>query len=134
MTGTAFDEWVDDARAVSIAVPVERRSVSLKSSGGERVGPCPVCGGKDRFSINLTKGVFHCRGSGAGGDVIALTQYLEGCEFRVACEILTGRPPPDRHQGETAEAKAAREAAWRGSANREGAGGGGQGTHQGPLP
>ena len=66
MTGTAFDEWVDDARAVSIAVPVERRSVSLKSSGGERVGPCPVCGGKDRFSINLTKG---CSTAGARAPV-----------------------------------------------------------------
>lgn len=109
MTGSpAFDEWVDEARAV----PMEQAlaGVRLKRSGAESVGPCPVCGGRDRFGVNHRKQVFHCRGSGAGGDVIALTRYLQVCDFKVACEILTGRKPPGR-AAETPEERATREAA-----------------------
>ncbi|GAN49205.1 putative DNA primase [Methylobacterium sp. ME121] len=105
------DEWIAEARTVPIETALERRGVRLKGAGAERVGPCPVCGGTDRFAINLRKGVFVCRGSGQGGDVIALTRYLEACDFNVACEILTGRPAPGRREGETPEARAVREAA-----------------------
>jgi hypothetical protein len=42
----------------------------------ERAGPCPVCGGRDRFSVNVRKQVFNCRGCQIGGDVIKLTQLL----------------------------------------------------------
>ncbi|KOX58954.1 hypothetical protein ADL19_06605 [Streptomyces purpurogeneiscleroticus] len=105
------DEWIAEARTVPIETALERRGVRLKGAGAERVGPCPVCGGTDRFAINTRKGLFLCRGSGTGGDVIALTRYLEACDFVVACEILTGRPQPGREAGETPEARAAREAA-----------------------
>ncbi|KQP36682.1 CHC2 zinc finger domain-containing protein [Methylobacterium sp. Leaf100] len=112
MSGSsAFEAWVEEARAVTVEEAVAARGSTLKRSGHEQVGPCPLCGGHDGFSINPRKGVFNCRRGGVGGDAIALVQHLDGCEFRVACEILTGRPPPNRDAGETAEARAARVAA-----------------------
>lgn len=35
--------------------------LQLRKNGGELVGPCPACGGVDRFSVRLKDGVFHCR-------------------------------------------------------------------------
>jgi len=106
----AFDAWVDDARAVPIAEFALAKGAKLKG-GNEKVGPCPVCGGDDRFGVNSRKGKYYCRGSGFGGDVIALAQYIEKCNFLTACELLTGRPPPrgDSHVDLAALARAAEE-------------------------
>ncbi|MBB4042034.1 hypothetical protein GGR34_003719 [Microvirga flocculans] len=93
----AFEDWVHDAKSVPILQAALERGARLKG-GREKVGPCPACGGRDRFSVNTVKAIFHCRGSGQGGDVIALVQYLDGVDFLGACERLTGRPPP---QGES---------------------------------
>ncbi|MEF2553237.1 DNA primase [Aurantimonas sp. A2-1-M11] len=80
----------------------------------ERTGPCPVCGGTDRFGINLAKQVFLCRQSGAAGGVINLVRYLDGVDFKTACEILVGRDwPAPADDGEREERRAAREAARR---------------------
>lgn len=107
-TSQAFDEWVEEARKVSILDELGRRGIRLKGTV-EREGPCPACGGTDRFSINTRKNVFNCRGAG-GGDVIAMVEHLDSCEFLAACETLTGRPPPGREQAETDEERSAREA------------------------
>jgi hypothetical protein len=37
----------------------------LKKTGGEWTGPCPRCGGRDRFSISPSKGLWNCRGCGS---------------------------------------------------------------------
>jgi hypothetical protein len=77
---------------------IATRRPRLKTNAAtDRCGPCPVCGGEDRFSINIRKQVFNCRGCGKGGDVIALVQHLDGVEFLAACETLTGeqRPKPN---------------------------------------
>jgi hypothetical protein len=87
-----FQAWIEQARAM----PIEGVASALqlrKAGSGERIGPCPQCGGTDRFSINTRKNVFNCRGHG-GGDVIALQQLLTGVDFLAACEILTGSPAP----------------------------------------
>jgi hypothetical protein len=107
-TSQAFDEWVEEARKVSILDELGRRGVRMKGTV-ERAGPCPACGGTDRFSINTRKNIFNCRGAG-GGDVIAMVEHLDSCEFLAACETLTGRPPPGRDQAETDEERSAREA------------------------
>ncbi|KQP34291.1 hypothetical protein ASF27_01640 [Methylobacterium sp. Leaf102] len=112
MTGSsAFEAWVEEARAVTLEEAVAGRSSALKWRGGELVGPCPLCGGEDTFAINPRKRVFICRRGDAGGDALAMVQHLDGCDFVVACEILTGRPPPDRERGETDAARAERAAA-----------------------
>lgn len=78
------------ARRTRIMDELERRGVKLRRSGAEMVGPCPACGGEDRFAVNLRKNVFHCRKAGAGGDAIAMVQYIDGCDFLRAVELLTG--------------------------------------------
>jgi DNA primase len=66
-----FDhDTVVKARSVSVAKVVE--NLKLRRSGRELVGPCPVCGGTDRFSVNTVKQLWLCRGCGKSGDVIAL--------------------------------------------------------------
>ena len=50
----ASDAWVEQARAVSIECEIERRGIKLRGEI-DRCGPCPKCGGTDRFSINTKK-------------------------------------------------------------------------------
>jgi phage/plasmid primase-like uncharacterized protein len=90
----AFDAWVSRARAIPIEIEVARRGLRLNGKT-DRCGPCPVCGGEDRFSINLKKGVWNCRGCDRGGDVIDLVQHLDGVDFVSACEKLAGEPRPN---------------------------------------
>jgi hypothetical protein len=62
------------------------------TKGRDRSGPCPKCGGTDRFSINTVKNLFNCRGCGISGEgVIKLVMETEDLEFVAACERITGR-------------------------------------------
>jgi hypothetical protein len=92
-----FAEWSDwhaRARAISIEREIERRGIKLRKKGlFEQVGPCPKCGGDDRFSISTSKNLWNCRGCDKGGDLIDLVQFLDGCDFNSACKILAGEPP-----------------------------------------
>jgi putative DNA primase/helicase len=91
----APDPWVESARAVRIECELERRSIQLQGHGPERAGPCPVCGGTDRFSINTAKQVWNCRGCEAKGKgTIDLVKFLDGCNFLEAVETITGEPRP----------------------------------------
>lgn len=69
--------------------------------GGEYHSPCPLCGGRDRFSIfpmqdggdlcqrHGLRGTWACvRGCGKGGDLISWYMEIEGMNFRAACEEL----------------------------------------------
>jgi len=80
---------VDAAKAVPIEDEVARRGIKLVGRG-ERVGPCPVCGGRDRFSINVKKQIWNCRSCSKGGDVVDLVQHLDGVDFRRAVVTLGG--------------------------------------------
>src|ERR1700740_3370718 len=86
------DACVERARCVPIEDEIARRGIRLKPCGAERIGPCPKCGGKDRFAINVKKQVWNCRGWEKGGDVIALVQHLEDVDFLTACRRLAGEP------------------------------------------
>ncbi|MEH6721310.1 MAG: hypothetical protein V7704_20725 [Aurantimonas endophytica] len=116
---SATDLFIEEARAVSIAEAAERLGVAgLKPAGtGESVGPCPACGGTDRFGINTGKNAWNCRGSAEGGgrDAISLAAHLGGQDvkrrdgFLAACADVLGRPVPDG-EPETDAARAEREA------------------------
>jgi putative DNA primase/helicase len=80
---------IERARTVRIEDECARRSIHLRGVV-DRCGPCPICGGIDRFAINTRKQVFHCRGCGLGGDVIRLVQHIDGYSFIEAVELLTG--------------------------------------------
>src|SRR5262249_46876799 len=53
-------------------------------------GPCPKCGGTDRFGISRRKNLWHCRSCHKGGGPIDLVMHLDGIDFRGAIAILTG--------------------------------------------
>src|ERR1700733_5212320 len=86
-------DLIERAGAVRIEDEIERRGIKLVGRI-DRCGPCPQCGGKDRFSINVRKQVFLCRGCAARGNVIALVRFLDGCGFHEAVECLTGERAP----------------------------------------
>jgi putative DNA primase/helicase len=94
MTSAAFDAWVQRAKAVRIEDELKRRTIRLNGNKVERCGPCPVCRGTDRFSINIEKRVWNCRGCGKGGGIIDLVEHLDGVDFVRAVEKLTGEPAP----------------------------------------
>jgi Toprim domain/CHC2 zinc finger len=80
---------VDAAKAMRIEDEVARRGIKLVGRG-ERVGPCPVCGGKDRFAVNIRKQIWNCRGCARGGDVVDLVQHIDQCDFKTAVATLGG--------------------------------------------
>ncbi len=60
------------------------------ANGGEWAGPCPKCGGRDRFHLQ-GRGLWLCRQcSPKWGDVIGYMQWLHGLDFRAAVEALGG--------------------------------------------
>jgi hypothetical protein len=82
---------VDVAKATPIETEIARRGgLGLKRIGGELIGPCPQCGGRDRFAVSIRKQIFLCRGCGRSGDVIALVQHIDQCDFRAAIAALGG--------------------------------------------
>lgn len=108
----AQDEWVGRAREADILETATRLGAQLKRHGREFVGPCPSCGGRDRFSINPQKRIFNCRGAG-GGDAIKLVEHVLGYDFLGACAWITGEQPP------RGEARVDPEAEARARARRE---------------
>jgi len=80
---------IDAAKATRIEDEVARRGIKLVGRG-ERVGPCPVCGGVDRFAVNVKKQVWNCRGCAKGGDIVDLVQHLDGVDFKAAVVTLAG--------------------------------------------
>lgn len=69
-----------------------QQKVNLKkvstTNGGEWQGPCPWCGGTDRFHVWPEKGTYWCRGCEKSGDAIQFLRDFEGKTFREACDYL----------------------------------------------
>lgn len=88
------DPRIQQALEKSIADIADKLEIAdLKPASGELVGPCPRCGGDDRFSINPQRGVFYCRkecGPHCKGDVIALVRFVRDATFHEALEWLVG--------------------------------------------
>jgi hypothetical protein len=103
-----WDLWVEQARAADILSVARSLGASLKPSGPtEWIGACPICGGKDRFSVNTRKRLFNCRGS-EGGDVFKLVTHCRGCDFIEAGEFINGTPRPDHTRDENDDDRQAR--------------------------
>lgn len=95
MSRAAHDAWVEQAKAASLADAIAIiNPQGMKRHGAELVGPCPACGGKDRFSVNYNKGKWNCRSAVGGASPIGLVMHCEGIGFVAACERLNGAPPP----------------------------------------
>jgi len=99
MSDADFDGWKRRAKRVRIEDELARRGVRLKTVSRRRdswqlAGPCPVCGGDDRFSVHPGRQAWNCRHCSRGGDVIELVRVLDNCSFEVACETLTREDRP----------------------------------------
>jgi hypothetical protein len=98
-------DQIERARAVRIENERARRGIKLRRVGHELIGPCPKCGGRDRFSISVVKNCWHCRQCKAAdvtGDVIGFVMWLDNVEFAAAIELLAGdqaRPAAKRAHG-----------------------------------
>jgi hypothetical protein len=85
------DHRVAEAKAKGMTEVMRMLELTgLQRHGVEWVGPCPHCGGTDRFGINTRKGQFLCRRCGGKGDVIGLVMFVRGIEFKAALDWLCG--------------------------------------------
>jgi hypothetical protein len=82
---------------------------AASTHGGEWHGPCPGCGGKDRFHVwpdqNEGKGGYWCRSCGKTGDNIQFLRDFSGLSFAEACAEL-GISLPDRQSAPAGPSRA----------------------------
>jgi hypothetical protein len=108
MSNPVIDLFVEEAKAVTVTDAALSLGL-VKVTNRPHAGPCPSCGGQDRFAIKFTDdGAFNCRGCGARGrDGIALYALVNGHNLRTrsgflaACGEALGRPVPDGGEVET---------------------------------
>lgn len=90
---------------------VAKTGVALKKTaqthGGEWTGPCPACGGKDRFHVWPQRrdrrhpervGLYWCRGCSRTGDAVRFLVDFLGYGFREAAAELGVRLAPPREE------------------------------------
>ncbi len=88
-------------------IPAELKHVA-GTSGGEWAGPCPFCGGRDRFRVwpdhpsGDAGGRFYCRGCGMAGDGITFLRESTGMSYPEACQTLQVAPGPMKRTAPTA--------------------------------
>lgn len=106
------DPRVELAKSRTMSEVLDRLNIpDLVTLGDERVGPCPRigCGGTDRFSANVKKGVWRCRMCDPkGGDPLALVQLACGTDFLGAVEWLEGAEGVEIDPAEIARRKKAK--------------------------
>ncbi len=86
------DEKVREVRARATILEVVSEYVSLKKSGTNYLGLCPLHGEKTpSFSVNPVKEIFHCFGCGAGGDVFSFIMRMEALTFPESVKLLAKR-------------------------------------------
>lgn len=103
------DHRIYEAKSIPIETVVDQLGIEgLVRAGRELIGPCPRCGGRDRFGINIKEGVFGCRKCDLkGSDMIDLVQGVLGRSFNDALTWLCG----DRQELDPAEVERRRKRA-----------------------
>lgn len=112
-----LDQFVEDARAVSIEAAAGQLGLQFKTRVHEHAQPCPSCGGTDTFAFNTVKNAWNCRHGGAGGrDAIGMVAHCLDLDisrrdgFLEACAAVLGQPIPDEGERESDAERAARQA------------------------
>ncbi len=84
--------FVEDLKAQTNIVSIINEVTPLKKAGGTWKGLCPFHTEKTpSFTANGDKGVFHCFGCGAGGDVIKFIELNQKMSFPEAVRYLAQR-------------------------------------------
>lgn len=52
---------------------------------------CPFHSGDRSASLKIYPDSFYCFGCGAGGDIFAFVERMEGCDFKEACSCILRR-------------------------------------------
>ncbi len=95
--------------------------------GGEYAGPCPSCGGTDRFRVQPERGLWWCRACRGGdrwADAIEYVRWRDGVTFGEAVRFLggeMGQRPSRPIRPAAPELVAEPSATWRARANAIGA-------------
>lgn len=92
--------FLDEIKARIPVSQVVSRKVKLTRRGREFVGLSPFNAEKTpSFTVNDTKGFYHCFSSGKHGDIFGFLTEVEGLSFPEAVEQLAGEagvPMPER--------------------------------------
>jgi DNA primase len=93
VAGRIRDEDITAVREKSPIADVIGEHVQLRNAGGGNLkGICPFHDEKSpSLSVSPSKGLFHCFGCGAGGDVIRFVERIENLGFTEAAERLAAR-------------------------------------------
>jgi DNA primase len=89
----AFDDsFLEEVRHAADIVRYVSDHVSLKKMGTSWKGLCPFHHEKTpSFNVNPDRGIFHCFGCGAGGDVFKFAMLQERVSFPESIEIVARR-------------------------------------------
>ncbi len=83
---------IDEIKSLADIVSVIGDYVDLKRSGSNYIGLCPFHNEKTpSFSVSPSKGIFHCFGCGAGGDVVSFIMQKEGLSYPEAIKFLADK-------------------------------------------
>ncbi len=86
------DNVLAELRAASDIVEVIGEHTRLKKGGRSWKGLCPFHNERTpSFTVDRDKGLYHCFGCGAGGDVIHFVRQIDRLDFPEAIEALAGR-------------------------------------------
>lgn len=91
-TGRILQQSIDQVLERSDLVDIASAFTQLHKRGAEHSGRCPFHEERTpSFWVNPDKGVYHCFGCGASGDVITFLQLKQGLDFLEAVEFLADR-------------------------------------------
>jgi DNA primase len=86
------DNVLAELRSASDIVEVIGEHTKLKKAGRSWKGLCPFHNERTpSFTVDRDKGLYHCFGCGAGGDVIHFVRQIDRLDFPEAVEALAGR-------------------------------------------
>ncbi len=86
------DAVMAELRAASDIVQVIGEHTRLKKAGRSWKGLCPFHNERTpSFTVDREKGLYHCFGCGAGGDVIHFVRQIDRLDFPEAVEALASR-------------------------------------------
>jgi len=90
VTGRIRDEDIAEVRTKAPIADIIGEHVQLRNAGGGNLkGICPFHDEKSpSLSVSPARGLFHCFGCGAGGDVIRFVERIEHLSFAEAVERL----------------------------------------------
>ena len=80
--------FIDDLRLQANILQIVQEYVPLRKAGTRYKGLCPFHAEKTpSFSLNAEKGVWHCYGCDAGGDLITFVRRYESVDFNDALRV-----------------------------------------------